>query len=153
MENDTICTLIQDMLPLYIDDVISNDSKKMVEEHIHSCNKCSETLERMHVTLKNQQIIEHEKSAIQVDYMKKLYKYQKIITILGGILSFIVGVMLPVLIFSIPIIIDLTNGGIPEYKIARINLVWYVGFIEMGISGLVFLGLYMLFHYFLKRRK
>ena len=28
------CNIIQDMLPLYVDDVLSVDSRKMVEEHL-----------------------------------------------------------------------------------------------------------------------
>ena len=31
------CDIIQDILPLYCDDVCSLDSKKMVEEHLQEC--------------------------------------------------------------------------------------------------------------------
>ena len=35
------CDIIQDMLPLYYDEVCSADSRKMIEEHLQECEKCS----------------------------------------------------------------------------------------------------------------
>lgn len=34
------CTIIQDILPLYIDGVVSQDTKEMVDEHLKHCDKC-----------------------------------------------------------------------------------------------------------------
>lgn len=34
------CNIIKDVLPLYLDDVVSNDTKEMVEEHLNSCDAC-----------------------------------------------------------------------------------------------------------------
>lgn len=36
------CDIVKDLIPLYVDDVLSNDSKMLVEEHLKSCEKCSE---------------------------------------------------------------------------------------------------------------
>lgn len=41
------CDIIRDLLPLYIDDVLSNDSKTLVEEHINSCPDCKKTREAL----------------------------------------------------------------------------------------------------------
>ena len=35
------CDIIKDLLPLYLDDVCSNDSKTAVNEHIEACGKCN----------------------------------------------------------------------------------------------------------------
>ena len=35
------CDIIKDLLPLYLDDVCSNDSKTAVTEHIAACEKCN----------------------------------------------------------------------------------------------------------------
>ena len=45
MENK--CDVICDLLPLYIDDVCSAESKKMVEEHLRECSTCRAMLENM----------------------------------------------------------------------------------------------------------
>ena len=34
------CNVIQDILPLYIDDVVSDDTKELVEEHLQNCEIC-----------------------------------------------------------------------------------------------------------------
>lgn len=34
------CNIIKDMLPLYLDGVVSDDTKKMVEEHLKECDQC-----------------------------------------------------------------------------------------------------------------
>ncbi|MFJ7733447.1 zf-HC2 domain-containing protein [Lysinibacillus sp. NPDC097231] len=41
------CTIIQDVLPLYIDEVVSQDTKEMVDEHLQHCNKCQKEYESM----------------------------------------------------------------------------------------------------------
>lgn len=38
------CDVIQDILPLYVENIVSEDSEKMVEEHLDSCEKCKEYL-------------------------------------------------------------------------------------------------------------
>lgn len=34
------CNVIKDILPLYLDDVVSGDTREMVEEHLESCDAC-----------------------------------------------------------------------------------------------------------------
>ena len=43
----TDCDVIKDLLPLYIDDVISDDSRKLVEEHLKDCPDCRACLDRL----------------------------------------------------------------------------------------------------------
>lgn len=44
---DIKCTIIQDVLPLYIDEVVSQDTKEMVDEHLQYCDKCQKEYESM----------------------------------------------------------------------------------------------------------
>ena len=50
------CEIIKDMLPLYYDNVCSDDSKRMVEEHLIECDNCKMELEKIqdevHITRK-----------------------------------------------------------------------------------------------------
>ncbi len=39
---DVTCEVIKDLIPLYVDDVLSEDSKALVEEHLNTCEKCAE---------------------------------------------------------------------------------------------------------------
>lgn len=39
---DITCEVIKDLLPLYVDDVLSPDSRAIVEEHLSYCSECKE---------------------------------------------------------------------------------------------------------------
>lgn len=41
------CEIIKDLLPLYIDDVVSEDSKALVEHHLNDCDECRREAEKM----------------------------------------------------------------------------------------------------------
>lgn len=41
------CRIIQDMLPLYLDGMLSEDSVDFVEEHLQGCEACREELEKL----------------------------------------------------------------------------------------------------------
>lgn len=47
------CNVIKDILPLYLDDVVSEETREMVEEHLQSCDSCREEAEvlKMNVAL------------------------------------------------------------------------------------------------------
>ena len=48
MKNIT-CDIIEDLLPLYHDNVCSNDSKIIVEEHLKNCPQCKSCLACIHM--------------------------------------------------------------------------------------------------------
>ena len=41
------CHIIQDILPLYVDGIVSEDTKEMVEEHLRECESCRKEAEYM----------------------------------------------------------------------------------------------------------
>lgn len=41
------CEIIKDLLPLYYDKVCSNDSRKMVEDHLAECSNCKKELNKI----------------------------------------------------------------------------------------------------------
>jgi len=41
---DNKCEIIKDLLPLYVDDLCSEESKKLIESHIESCESCKNIL-------------------------------------------------------------------------------------------------------------
>lgn len=45
------CSVVQDLLPLYVDDACSEQSRQLVEEHLQTCDDCREQLATMKVTL------------------------------------------------------------------------------------------------------
>ena len=41
------CNVIRDILPLYVDDVLSDDSRALVDEHLSGCDACRQALDKM----------------------------------------------------------------------------------------------------------
>ena len=41
------CEIVQDLLPLYIDDVCSETSREMIREHLSGCPDCTKLLKQM----------------------------------------------------------------------------------------------------------
>ena len=63
------CELINDLLPLYVDEVISEEGKKLVEEHFTSCEKCSKAVQNMKTSL----TIPMDNDASKIRGLKKKY--------------------------------------------------------------------------------
>lgn len=55
--NDLSCEVIKDLLPLYVDDICSDDSKQMVKNHLDNCEDCKREFHQIsrqiHVEQKN----------------------------------------------------------------------------------------------------
>lgn len=45
------CNIIRDILPLYADDVVSQDTRELVEEHLAACEDCRRVLEASRASL------------------------------------------------------------------------------------------------------
>ena len=44
------CNVIRDLLPLYADQICSNESKELVDEHLAQCRDCSALLQQIQNT-------------------------------------------------------------------------------------------------------
>ena len=98
----TDCEVIRDLLPLYADDACSDESRRLVDEHLAECPDCSGMLQR----LKNNEIengLQMEKQDV-IEYGAKQFRKQS--ATVGSTVS---GVLLvPILIC---LIINLTAGS------------------------------------------
>lgn len=70
------CGIVEDLLPLYLEDMCSEDSKAALEEHLQECPDCREKLARM----KNNAIIpqteKQEKRLSIANYAKKVKRHR-----------------------------------------------------------------------------
>ena len=86
------CEVIRDLLPLYTDNVCSESSRRMVEEHLQECQSCRDLLIRLQATEIDQDL-ETEKTAV-IQYGAK--KFRRRSTAVGSIVSALF--MIPILI-------------------------------------------------------
>jgi len=96
------CDIIRDLLPLYADEACSDESRRMVEDHLQECPDCGRVLDR----LKSSEIeedLKREKNDV-ISYGARAFK--KRTATVGGTISGLF--MIPILVC---LIINITTGG------------------------------------------
>lgn len=65
------CNVNKDLLPLYVDDVCSEESKSMVEEHLAGCEKCQEYYEALKEGIPEEKIEEEKEGLLSEEKMRE----------------------------------------------------------------------------------
>lgn len=93
MENkEAVCDIVQDLLPLYHDGVVSDNSRKFVEEHLAGCEKCQNTLKMLDDEESELELHKEADNVLSEHYKKEKRIGLKVGLVFAGIF------MLPVLI-------------------------------------------------------
>lgn len=71
------CNVIRDLLPLYLDEVCSMDSRKLVEEHLEHCKDCRREFEEMKVELHIGRVEEADEREIEAEEERLLLEGKK----------------------------------------------------------------------------
>lgn len=71
MKSTVSCEIIEDLLPLYLDDICSQASKDLVEEHLSSCQKCRLLLETMRQSDEKTALLKDDSKRIVSRHRKK----------------------------------------------------------------------------------
>lgn len=69
------CPIIQDLLPLYVDEVVSDETRNMVDEHVKHCDLCNKEMKMM----KQELVLPIEKKAPMLQNFKKKWRNKKMI--------------------------------------------------------------------------
>ncbi|MGO5010894.1 zf-HC2 domain-containing protein [Niallia sp. Sow4_A1] len=92
------CEIIKDILPLYYDGVCSEDSKRMVEEHLLDCDSCKMELEKLknEIHILERDIIENRKDSNVLKNISTSWKRLRLKSFIkGGIISaLLIGVII-----------------------------------------------------------
>lgn len=74
------CNIIRDILPLYVDGVVSADTSALVEEHLTECEDCRQEAERMkaHMSLPDSGEVEEAEARVIKDFKKEFRKKSRI---------------------------------------------------------------------------
>lgn len=78
---DLSCNIIEDLLPLYHDNVCSEDSRRVVEDHLSSCAKCRDTLNKIESEMKLPSTID---DVSPIRSIAKKWKADKLTSFFGG---------------------------------------------------------------------
>ena len=100
MEKNKIpCKIIEDLLPSYMDEILSDSVKEAVELHLATCESCGEKLKDLKRQQEQEQVQEQKKELAFIKGIKR-YKYYAIGMAIGAgiplmaLVIFIIWVML-----------------------------------------------------------
>ncbi len=83
------CEIIKDLMPNYIEDVISKETKEFVENHIQKCSNCKKILDELQKEKVNENNKNNLKEFSEINYLKKyntrinIFKFIAIILIIA----------------------------------------------------------------------
>lgn len=80
------CELVQDLLPLYQDNICSETSRKIVEEHLSGCDDCRQVADRLSNTEIDQYLTEEKARVLDVHAKKEKRTATTIGIITAGVL-------------------------------------------------------------------
>ncbi len=93
---DIPCSVVEDLLPLYIDGICSNESKEMIEAHIKDCQKCQMKINQMNYGIPEKDIEENLNESKMLGKLSDIWKKKTGLNIragLFGIIFYIAGII------------------------------------------------------------
>ena len=138
------CYIVSDLLPLYQDGILSEQTKKDIDKHLTECRECQKKMAAM----KTQLDIQNTNVDLKINPLKKVRFYQKILTVLGAVIAFILGACIPIAILGFTV---LERGEIAAYQIERVKGLWYVLTSWSCASGIVVCVIYFLLILLIKK--
>ncbi len=86
------CEVVQDLLPLYQDNVCSPSSRNVVEEHLSECTDCRNIAQKLNNTFIDEQLIQEKNHVLESHYKKEKRKTYTVGLCFAGIF------MIPVIV-------------------------------------------------------
>lgn len=96
MKSKIPCEMIKDLLPLYIDELVSETTEKEMQLHLSECEKCSRSLQNM----KNPEIMFDEEEDKEIKFLKKNKMTNRMIVIASIICSVIVIALISLILYQ-----------------------------------------------------
>ena len=81
------CAIVKDLLPLYVDDVLSNESKALVSEHLATCEKCNNEFLNMQSVIKAINSDNEAKIDVLKSVKKKFLKQKVLAVVITSVVS------------------------------------------------------------------
>ena len=127
------CEIIKDLLPLYVDDVCSTETKEFVEKHLKNCNECQKIFETMEKDENNKNNKNSDEKESIKNFNNKI-KRNKIKAVVISLIIFVIGILLIKYIYSCILFNHIINKA---HKFSDIDNM-YIQKMENSLSGEIF---------------
>ena len=154
------CNLVEDLMPLYIDDLVSDDTKKDIEAHLSECETCRSMCEELKKDInldirENINLNQEESEKLKTDTLNSINKYLNKIKYIFIIFSISVAVGISLLdggfLSTIPwiIIIPFVLGLLYDEKIFILATVIVANILFTIVMENGFLGVWTGVYFFI----
>lgn len=119
------CEVMKDLMPSYVDDICSDDTKELLKEHIQTCSSCKQLLTTMEQPVSNLKLTEDEQDKIKKPF-HKIRKRNRIKILISVVLTLAVTIGCMIMIQNVGSIHDIffpeeiviinAEEGIHEWK-------------------------------------
>ncbi len=75
MKNE--CSIVRDILPLYIENIVSNETANFVKEHLENCSECTKEYEDLKTGTKIEKISNETQSHLEEEALKSMNTIRK----------------------------------------------------------------------------
>lgn len=138
MNEEKVCSMVKDLLPLYVDGLTSKKTNEAIESHMEACQSCQDACRLLKADAGEKKLVQAVPK--EVDYLKKVKKYQNINLVMGAVISFFFGMcLLPAMM-----VVSFLDRGIQDYQLARLKVAWHIVLLKMFIWGAAACALYLL---------
>lgn len=127
MKNE--CSIVRDILPLYLEDMVNDDTADFIKEHLRECSECNKIFETMKVSTNIEQVCNEDmkqtnEAAIALITIKKKIRKK----------TFIIATITALCLLAVLLLLHF----FPVYRIAQ---VWSPSYYDTGeISMLAYIG-------------
>lgn len=90
MKEEMTCSIVQDLLPNYIEKLTSNETNIVIEKHLETCENCKEAYEQMTVDVGNIEKV----PAIELKFLKKVKRTRLLAAVLCIALTLVLSYLL-----------------------------------------------------------
>ncbi len=93
MNTNNYCNLIEDLLPLYVEGLVSDKTKQEIEEHLKECNKCLEllkTIQKDNTLFSNEEQTPEETNDKEIKCIKNIKRKIILKTIVAVLVTIII---------------------------------------------------------------
>lgn len=77
MNKELQCNIVNDLLPLYMDDLTSEETNSFIKKHLEECQNCQNEYRTFKAELSNSANRNNATKMQEIDYLKKINIYQK----------------------------------------------------------------------------
>ena len=90
MRNEIPCEVIEDLLPLYVDNLTQSGTNEIIKEHLKECESCLIKYENMTGQLGKEEL-KKEAPQVEIDYLKKIKRKNQNKILLATLSTILIG--------------------------------------------------------------